>query len=227
MGLDGVELVMTWEERFGIAIPDEATKRMRTPRMAMEYIHGTLAHPRTATCLTQRTFYRVRATFAARLGPVARRLHPSADLAALLPWDTRAATWTDLGLASGLQQWPELQRPTWVTALILSGAAGIPCLAWARGLVTPGWCVALGLLLLDVGYRVTRPLARGLPPHARTAAALTRHLAGYNAEVLVPPQERWTYEQVRAVVRATIVDQIGVRPDFSDDAEFVKDLGLS
>jgi hypothetical protein len=36
----------------------------------------------------------------------------------------------------------------------------------------------------------------------------------------------WTREQITARVRELIVDQLGVKPDFSDDANFVKDLGV-
>lgn len=39
-----------------------------------------------------------------------------------------------------------------------------------------------------------------------------------------PPKEVWTRGEVRAVVRMIIIELLGVR-NFSDDAEFVRDLG--
>jgi hypothetical protein len=37
MGLDAVELVMAYEEEFGVAITDAAAGRMRTPRDVIDY----------------------------------------------------------------------------------------------------------------------------------------------------------------------------------------------
>jgi len=38
MGLDGVELVMAWEEEFGVEIPEAAAEKMRTPRDVIEWL---------------------------------------------------------------------------------------------------------------------------------------------------------------------------------------------
>jgi len=41
--LDTVELVMEFEERFGIEIPDEAAEKIQTVGDAVEFIDGKLA----------------------------------------------------------------------------------------------------------------------------------------------------------------------------------------
>lgn len=38
MGLESVELVMAWEEEFGISIADEEAASLLTPRMAIDLI---------------------------------------------------------------------------------------------------------------------------------------------------------------------------------------------
>lgn len=38
MGMDGVELVMSFEEEFGISLPDSAAAEMRTPRQVIDFI---------------------------------------------------------------------------------------------------------------------------------------------------------------------------------------------
>ncbi len=42
MGLQSVELVMAWEEHFGIDIPNEVTATLETPRMAIDLIEQLL-----------------------------------------------------------------------------------------------------------------------------------------------------------------------------------------
>ena len=39
MGLDGVELVMAFEEEFGISIPDSAAEKMVTPRHVIDFVY--------------------------------------------------------------------------------------------------------------------------------------------------------------------------------------------
>ena len=38
MGLDTVELVMAFEEKFGVSIPDAATAKLVTPRDVVDYL---------------------------------------------------------------------------------------------------------------------------------------------------------------------------------------------
>lgn len=103
MGLDTVELVMNFEEGFGIAIPDEEAARMRTPRDVLQYAAGRLGAVRGEGCLTQRTFYALRRGF--RAAGVARPLTPRTPLRELAddPWPV---LWTRVRLRAGEPWWP-------------------------------------------------------------------------------------------------------------------------
>jgi acyl carrier protein len=61
MGLDGIELVMAFEEEFGISISDEAAAHMLTPADAITWISKRVnALPDRSPCFSMVEFHRVR-----------------------------------------------------------------------------------------------------------------------------------------------------------------------
>lgn len=69
MGLDGVELVMAFEEGFGISISDEAAAHMLTPADVINWIgHRVNALADRSPCFSMIEFHRVRAQHFARNG---------------------------------------------------------------------------------------------------------------------------------------------------------------
>jgi hypothetical protein len=102
MGLDSVQIVMGWEESFGIHIPDENAFLIRTPRMAVDLIAGMLNasdKPQKA-CFSLRAFNRLRASFVS-VGLIDRRsFRPAARLKDLASRDQWAAICSSSGIAS-------------------------------------------------------------------------------------------------------------------------------
>ena len=49
----------------------------------------------------------------------------------------------------------------------------------------------------------------------------------HKADLATATVPAWTHDQIVARVREIVVDVLGCKPDFSEDANFVKDLGLS
>jgi hypothetical protein len=86
MGLDGVELVMAWEETFGISISDAEAERMFTTRQAVEMIYERVRAkgPEDHGCLSMRAFHRLRKAFQAE-GILRGDVRPDARVATLLP----------------------------------------------------------------------------------------------------------------------------------------------
>ncbi|HEU4881914.1 MAG TPA: acyl carrier protein [Longimicrobium sp.] len=109
MGLDAVELVMAFEEGFGIAIPDEDAARMRTPRSVLDYAAARLGPVRGDGCLTQRTFYALRRGFRAA-GTVDAPLRPGTPLCALADRASWPVVWTRVRLGAGQPAWPASVR---------------------------------------------------------------------------------------------------------------------
>ena len=56
MGLDGVELIMAVEEKFGISISDEEAQRVLTVGDMKRLVRAKLDITDSASCLTQRHF---------------------------------------------------------------------------------------------------------------------------------------------------------------------------
>jgi hypothetical protein len=109
MGLGGVELVMAWEEAFGIDISDAAAAIMYTPNHAIDYIALRLGARRAGPCRTRSTFLRVRDAMAAELGLPPRAIHPASPLSSFFSGDAGRERWMSAGrrLGAGWPDWPD------------------------------------------------------------------------------------------------------------------------
>ena len=111
MGLDGVELVMAWEESFGITITDAEAGSLYTPRQAIDSIYSKLATVGTSGpggCLTQRAFYRLRSAIHAAFDIDPKRICPDTSLDMLLPAGKRRERWRVLQARIGVASFPRM-----------------------------------------------------------------------------------------------------------------------
>jgi hypothetical protein len=159
MGLDGVELVMTFEEDFGIAIPDAAAGGMVTPRHVTDFLfqkRGVGSGP----CLSQRAFHRLRRALM-RLGHERRTLRRETSLATLFPSRSRAGRWALLGHELGCSPWLPLERPPLLGRwMALAGGAVLLLGTWHWG-----WLAGLAAACAFGGFAwwATLPLRTHLP----------------------------------------------------------------
>jgi len=86
MGLDSVELVLAWEDSFGIQISDAEAERMFTTRQAAERIYEQLrsSGPEDSGCLSLRAFNKLRRAFVDE-GVPRNAVRPDARVTHLLP----------------------------------------------------------------------------------------------------------------------------------------------
>jgi hypothetical protein len=86
MGLDAVELILAWEDTFGISISDAEAERMFTTRQVVERIYERIrgTGPEDCGCLSMRAFNRLRKAFLAE-GVSRRDVRPEARVTSLLP----------------------------------------------------------------------------------------------------------------------------------------------
>ena len=74
MGLDGVELVMAVEEKFGITISDDEASNAFTVGDLKRLVRAKLEIAASAGCLTQRAFHLIRKNAIEEFGLPRRRL---------------------------------------------------------------------------------------------------------------------------------------------------------
>jgi hypothetical protein len=86
MGLDSAELVLAWEDSFGISISDPEAEKMFTTRQVAERIFEKVRStgPEDSGCLSMRAFLRLRKAFQAE-GVRRGDVRPDARVTSLLP----------------------------------------------------------------------------------------------------------------------------------------------
>ena len=95
MGLDSVEIVLSWEESFGISIPDCDVENMLTPRQAINYLSIRLNAKDIPNkpCISQRAFYVIRRTLAKHFSACRSDVQPDSFLRDLLPEKGKKHIW--------------------------------------------------------------------------------------------------------------------------------------
>src|SRR4030095_1882049 len=96
MGLDAVELVIRFEDAFGISIPDEVAASLTTPREVTDYIVTRVAVSDETACLSQQAFYFLRREFSKRLQIPRSVFRPEVSLQTLIPKQNRKLVWANL-----------------------------------------------------------------------------------------------------------------------------------
>lgn len=107
MGLEGVELVMEFEDEFGISIPDEEASRQITVGDTVNYIVGILSRqtPLIGVCSSAHSFYLLRSELVRRYGVERNRVKLDARVSSLVPSNSDR-DWPDIAAASGLRRGP-------------------------------------------------------------------------------------------------------------------------
>jgi hypothetical protein len=230
MGLETIELVIRFEEAFGITISDEVASHMTTPRNVTNYIVTQVATAERSACLSQQAFYFLRRGFSNHLQLPRTAFHPDVPLQALIPKETRKHVWRQLQTEMGPNALPNLTLPLWLFYLLFAGTV---LLAVFVSYATPRMHFQLRLvmgiaLLVAVGFTVsmvTRPLRTEFRRRFQTFGGLVEHLLLHALHTFKREQRVWTRAQIAETVRAIIVDVTG-KTNFTDDSHFINDMRL-
>ncbi len=224
MGLDAVEIVMAVEERFGIAITDAEATACTTPGLLVDLVMEKLPQGDAGSCASRRAFHLLRSALAETTETPRETIRP--DSALPLPRDLDDATefWERLRESVGAKTWPDLVRPRWMTcaiwtvALLAGFATALADPSWLAG---PPWLAILAAgLVAWLLSRSTRRFRRRIPRSFATVRSLVP-FAETAASV------RWSRAEVAQAVREIVIEVIGLKEKhYSEDADFIKDLGL-
>ncbi len=235
MGLDGVELVMAFEEEFGLEIPDAAAEKFEKPADVIQYVAHALAGFGSALCPTQHAFHRLRRTFM-DMGQTRSAIRLETTLSDLLPSRTRRAVWQRMRDALRPAKWPELQRPRWLTRVLLVGTLALPGSAlftvhnasfqpigaesWFAALLFSSGCTAVLLFLL------TKPFATEFAGIA-TVRELTQLIGGGTHLAGIHRDQSVSHARIGEAVRRITIEQLGLSlEEYGEDKYFVRDFGI-
>ena len=228
MGLDGVELVLAFEEQFGIEISDAEAELMTTPSKVITYITGKLNDVDDEVCQSQRSFYLLRRGVIKVLGIKRNELTPATKLREFHPSNDASSWWVQLKEAVGANLWPSLERPRYVVALIsfISFLATIVSMYILLSINVENSAalpvvglVVFGLVAAILTY-CTKPMCQVIPSKIATLANLVPYTA-------TSKSIQWSEELIRLTVKAIILEQLGIKESkYSEDAHFFKDLGV-
>jgi acyl carrier protein len=231
MGLDAVELVIRFEDAFGIGIPDEVAAQLTTPREVAEYVLTQVAVGDQSACLSQQAFYFLREKFVRHLNIPRRAFSPASPLEQLIPRENRKSLWASVRADAGVRVLPGLARPLWLfySLALVTVSAFVYGIIWAGSEVGGGLSFLFGLLAASAaGYAgavLTRPLKINFRRGYERVGGLAKYLAASKPHVFKRDQRTWTREQVAQVIRHIIIDEAG-RTDFTEDSHFINDLHL-
>lgn len=216
MGLESVELVMAWEEEFGIEISDREAEKTLTVGQAVDLIHAKL---RESIDVPVEDL--VREKLAEISGQAPDRVTLTTTLAELIPKKRRRKTWPLLRREIGWPVVPDLNSPRWLTISGWVVTTGTTLLIWPR------WLSMLVLfpLIGIVWLALTLPLRTAIPPAVATVGRLMDRMRERRERLR--SHQSLDREAVREKVVAIIVEQLGVKAaQCTDEARFVADLGV-
>lgn len=234
MGLDGVEIVLATEERFGIGISDADAERCRTPGDLIDLVCrqlGIQASP--SACLTRRAFFRLRQRWTSTGRATRKQMRPSTRLETWMARGSASTTWEKMHTEVGSTAWPKLDLASTIHATIAGWAllAGFSIffttqLTQLLG-PTPGLLMAIGISVFTLvgAYRWAPWPRTALPGSIRTAGDLAAFLVLHDP-TWITGAGGWDRERIALAVREIVLDHLTCDDAYREDADFVRDLGL-
>jgi acyl carrier protein len=230
MGLDLVELLLTIEDEFQIAVSDTDAEQCRTVGDAVDLVYSRVRKSENEPCPSQHGFYVVRKKLIGILSVSRCRIRPDTRLDELIRRKNRRASWKRIlaELADRQGVWPRLTRPRWlkVVLFVIGSFVFLACffmcsLLWRSGLTVGD---ALWFFLFTAFFTalflgvITVPFKTEFPEGFRFVKDLVKFVKTLDTRI-------WSREEVFEKVKKLTAEQLDVpESKVTEDADFLKDL---
>ena len=218
MGLDTVELVIAFEEEFGVAIDNDDAEKMKNPGDVADYMISRVRSNSDDPCLSQIGFYHIRSILMDEFNIPRKLIHPNTLLKDVIGDDIRN-NWTRLKKALGADYFPKLKRIPAFTFTITTGIPGLVslCLIWSG---QSGSIAFISFLTLAViANQLTSNRGNVIPSNVSTVATLIPFVGCVSTKV-------WSREQALKQVIEITAEQLGIKKEnIRENSHFVHDLG--
>lgn len=226
MGLEGVELIMSIEETFGVEFSDEEIFEAVTPRLIGDKIFLKLQKTDEKTCLTQRAFYILRRSLMQLFNLPRDSVKPDTPINDIISPKRQHLAWEQIRSMVQARSWPGLNRPIlliWILSFITI-FSGVLFTISLQANFDLSLSLFIGMLMtIQIGVlsaKVTTPYRTRLPRWCKSI----RDIVPY---VITSDQIKWTRGQVSQVLKKTVIKQLDINEsDYSEDFHFVYDFGL-
>ncbi len=130
MGLDGVEIIMGWENAFGINLSEAEVFELRTPRQAIDLIAAKVgaSDREPGVCLGLRAYHRIRQAFCSVAKVPRLQIRLNSKLRVLLPQEQRQNVWKAIFAQAGF---PEAPACGWGVGIIFIPIAVKDIVVWS------------------------------------------------------------------------------------------------
>mgnify|MGYP005720113257 CR=1 FL=1 len=220
MGLDGVELVMAWEEEFDIQISDADAEKLTTVGRAIDFIYHEIGG-RPPTDPEAFAAKRISKQLAEVLGKPLDDFNRKTPILGLLDENSRPQQWKRLGLLPPYRaEWLRVvtHLASWLVAYFLT--ANVPSFG---GRIEPFWFF---IPILLGSYWLCFWFTRLWLIYPNAELTIDGWIAK-EAERFAWKEVKLSRQDVSDRVRNIIVEQLGVRHEQTrEDAEFIRDLGV-
>lgn len=221
MGLDGVELVLSVEEEFGIAIDDKDAEHVTTPKLLAEYVISRLGEmdSQLGRCLTQSGFYRIRSVLVREFGAKRKDVRPDSVILDFLKGNIRAQ-WSALRKATGASHLPHLECRKRIAYPLLWGLPLAGAILAISMQFSVTFLLLIPIIFWTLALYIVDQLGDVVPAHVRTVGAIVPY-------VRIENKAQWTPDYVLQKVIQITSEQLGFPIEkIQPDHHFVKDLGM-